>query len=170
MKSNTRPNGESLARAHGGARLPRFPHKSPLADACALICSATLAIAVSGFSAHSAEANWPQWRGPLANGVAPGGSPPVTWSETNNVKWKVRLPGSGTSTPIVWGNQVFVRPRYRRARRLKLPQAIRARRFRLSRWRDYPRRLPIPLGIGVGRRAWRRRRFWRTRGEADRVS
>src|SRR5436190_12875009 len=44
---------------------------------------------------------WPQWRGPLAN-------PPVEWSETKNVKWKVKLPGFGTSTPIIWGDRVFV--------------------------------------------------------------
>jgi outer membrane protein assembly factor BamB len=52
--------------------------------------------------------NWPQWRGPLANGVAPHGNPPVEWSETRNVQWKVALPGRGTSTPIIWENQVFI--------------------------------------------------------------
>jgi outer membrane protein assembly factor BamB len=55
-----------------------------------------------------ASDHWPQWRGPLANGVAPQANPPVTWSETENIKWKVRLPGSGTATPIIWENQVFV--------------------------------------------------------------
>jgi outer membrane protein assembly factor BamB len=54
------------------------------------------------------QAFWPQWRGPLANGVAPLGDPPTQWSETNNLKWKVRIPGFGTSTPIIWGNQVFI--------------------------------------------------------------
>lgn len=54
------------------------------------------------------EQNWPSWRGPLANGVAPQGNPPVSWSETNNVKWKVKIPGRGSATPIVWNNQVFV--------------------------------------------------------------
>jgi outer membrane protein assembly factor BamB len=52
--------------------------------------------------------NWPQWRGPLANGVAPQADPPLEWSETKNVKWKVKLPGQGTSTPIVWGDRVFI--------------------------------------------------------------
>jgi outer membrane protein assembly factor BamB len=56
----------------------------------------------------SAKANWPQWRGPLANGVAPEAKPPVSWSETNNVKWKQKLPGAGISTPIIWGNQIFI--------------------------------------------------------------
>ena len=52
--------------------------------------------------------NWPQWRGPLANGTAPKGDPPVTWDASTNVKWKAELPGRGSATPIVWGDQVFV--------------------------------------------------------------
>lgn len=52
--------------------------------------------------------NWPQWRGPQATGVAPDGHPPVSWSENENIKWKVKLPGSGAGTPIVWGGQVFI--------------------------------------------------------------
>ena len=50
---------------------------------------------------------WPTWRGPDATGVAPKGNPPATWSETENVKWKVKLPGQGSSSPIVWGDRVF---------------------------------------------------------------
>jgi outer membrane protein assembly factor BamB len=53
-------------------------------------------------------ANWHQWRGPEATGVAPAGDPPVEWSETKNVKWKFAIPGHGKSTPIVWGNRVFL--------------------------------------------------------------
>ena len=52
--------------------------------------------------------NWPQWRGPLATGAAPRGEPPVRWDAKTNVKWKAALPGEGSSTPIVWGDQVFV--------------------------------------------------------------
>ena len=55
-----------------------------------------------------ARRNWPQWRGPLANGVTPEADPPLEWSETKNVKWKVKIPGEGSSTPVVWGNQIFV--------------------------------------------------------------
>jgi outer membrane protein assembly factor BamB len=51
---------------------------------------------------------WPQWRGPLANGVAPFANPPIHWSETQNVRWKVELPGKGHSSPIVFGELVFV--------------------------------------------------------------
>ena len=44
--------------------------------------------------------NWPNWRGPTLNGVAPQGTYPVNWSATKNVAWKIKLPGKGTSTPV----------------------------------------------------------------------
>jgi outer membrane protein assembly factor BamB len=57
---------------------------------------------------NPALANWPHWRGPLANGTAPLANPPVKWDATTNIRWKVDLPGPGNATPIVWGDQVFV--------------------------------------------------------------
>ncbi len=51
---------------------------------------------------------WPQWRGPLATGVAPNANPPLEWSEEKNIRWKTQLPGSGISTPIVWDNHIFI--------------------------------------------------------------
>jgi outer membrane protein assembly factor BamB len=51
---------------------------------------------------------WPQWRGPDATGVAPHGDPPVEWSESKNLRWKLPIPGAGSSSPIVWGDRVFV--------------------------------------------------------------
>jgi outer membrane protein assembly factor BamB len=52
--------------------------------------------------------NWHQWRGPNANGLAPKGDPPLHWDETTNIKWKVKIPGMGSATPIVWKDRVFV--------------------------------------------------------------
>jgi outer membrane protein assembly factor BamB len=52
--------------------------------------------------------HWHQWRGPQGDGVAPRAEPPVEWSESKNLKWKVALPGSGSGTPIVWGDRLFV--------------------------------------------------------------
>ena len=52
--------------------------------------------------------NWPHWRGPLANGSSPRADPPVKWGVTTNIKWKAELPGRGSATPIIWGDQVFV--------------------------------------------------------------
>lgn len=59
------------------------------------------------FSAARSD-NWHQWRGPDATGVAPLGDPPIEWDQTQNVKWKVEIPGHGKSTPIVWGNRIFL--------------------------------------------------------------
>jgi outer membrane protein assembly factor BamB len=51
---------------------------------------------------------WPQWRGPLATGVAPHADPPLNWSEQKNIRWKILLPGKGHSTPVIFGDQVFL--------------------------------------------------------------
>jgi outer membrane protein assembly factor BamB len=51
---------------------------------------------------------WPQWRGPLRSGVAPEADPPLEWGEGKNVRWKQALPGRGHSSPIVWGDRVFL--------------------------------------------------------------
>jgi len=55
-----------------------------------------------------AAVNWPQWRGPSGTGAAPSGNPPVEWSEKNNVRWKIALPGTGYSTPAIWGDTIYV--------------------------------------------------------------
>ncbi len=57
---------------------------------------------------EDARDNWPHWRGPEANGVAPRAQPPLKWDEKTHVKWKAPLPGKGSATPIVWGDRVFV--------------------------------------------------------------
>jgi len=54
------------------------------------------------------RAGWPQWRGPLFNGVSPDGNPPVHWSERENIRFKVPIDGDGLATPIVWGDRLFV--------------------------------------------------------------
>jgi len=65
-------------------------------------------VAHAGDSSPEAKQFWPQWRGPLASGVAPLADPPASWSETEHVKWKVQIPGSGDATPIVWADRVFL--------------------------------------------------------------
>ena len=52
--------------------------------------------------------DWPQWRGPLGNGVALNSDPPDTWSETENIRWKIKIPGNAFGTPVIWGRHVFV--------------------------------------------------------------
>ncbi len=55
-----------------------------------------------------AQDYWPQWRGPLGTGVAPNARPPIEWSETKHIRWKTALPGKGHSTPIIWGDRIFL--------------------------------------------------------------
>jgi outer membrane protein assembly factor BamB len=57
--------------------------------------------------AAGGTADWPYWRGPAADGMAVGDAP-LTWSDTENVAWKTEIPGLGNSSPIVWGDQIFV--------------------------------------------------------------
>jgi len=52
--------------------------------------------------------DWSHWRGPLGNGVAPEASPPVEFGATKNVRWKVEIPGRGSSSPVIHGENVFV--------------------------------------------------------------
>ncbi len=52
--------------------------------------------------------NWHNWRGPNFDGSSPNGDPPIEWSETKNIKWKVEIPGEGASTPIIWGDRIVV--------------------------------------------------------------
>ena len=51
---------------------------------------------------------WPQWRGPLSTGASPSADPPTEWSETENIRWKVELPGHGSASPIVWDDHIFI--------------------------------------------------------------
>lgn len=69
----------------------------------------------------SAEEEWPQWRGPLGTGVAPAANPPVAWSETSNIKWKVKIPGSGAATPIIWEKKVFIQTAVPTGKKVEAP-------------------------------------------------
>jgi len=56
-----------------------------------------------------AAPEWPTFRGPAGDGVAPAGAePPVDWSESRNIDWKIPLPGRGRSSPVVFGDRLFV--------------------------------------------------------------
>jgi outer membrane protein assembly factor BamB len=55
-----------------------------------------------------AAENWPQWRGPRLNGVSAETNLPVRWSKTENIAWRLPLPAWSGSTPIVWGDRVFL--------------------------------------------------------------
>ena len=64
-------------------------------------------IALACARVASAE-NWPSWRGPTGNGISTETDLPIEWSRQNNVRWRAELPEPGNSTPIVWGDRVFI--------------------------------------------------------------
>ncbi len=68
-----------------------------------------------------ADQNWPQWRGPWNSGVAPTANPPVVWSETNHIKWKGKIPGSGLATPVVWGDRLFIQTAIPTGKKVNVP-------------------------------------------------
>jgi outer membrane protein assembly factor BamB len=84
----------------------RLPRTCLLTATLSLVTAAAIAIGPD----DTADKNWPQWRGPRGTGVAPLADPPVTWNaaDGSNVRWKTPLAGRGHSTPIVWGERIFL--------------------------------------------------------------
>ena len=81
----------------------KLPYRMIMSYRISLICSALLllpSIALAG--------NWSHWRGPSGNGSSSDAKPPVEWSATKNVKWKVLIPGRGSGSPVIWEDKVFV--------------------------------------------------------------
>jgi outer membrane protein assembly factor BamB len=71
--------------------------------------AAFFAVALSfGASVCRAETNWPQFRGPTGQGISDATGLPVKWSEDQNVMWKTAIHGKAWSSPVVWGEQVWV--------------------------------------------------------------
>jgi outer membrane protein assembly factor BamB len=64
--------------------------------------------ALLGCAGLALAENWPAWRGPRGDGSSTDKNPPLRWSRTVNVRWKVRLPDAGNSSPVVWGDRVFL--------------------------------------------------------------
>ncbi|MBA4063695.1 MAG: hypothetical protein C0501_08280 [Isosphaera sp.] len=89
--------------------------RAPFGLALLLACGAATAADLDA----DTLANWHHWRGPLADGSAPKADPPVKWDATTNVRWKAAIPGKGSSTPVVWGDRVFVLTAVKTDRRAK---------------------------------------------------
>jgi outer membrane protein assembly factor BamB len=84
-------------------------HVSPLQPFA--LCAFGLAslMASPGSAADPASGDrWPAWRGADGQGVADGAPIPLEWSATKNVVWKNALPGRGLSSPVVWGDRIFL--------------------------------------------------------------
>jgi outer membrane protein assembly factor BamB len=73
-----------------------------------LALAALLVWTVSLHASVGDPKNWAQWRGPDMTGVSRTAKPPIEWSETKNIKWKVEIPGRGSSSPIVFGDRVYL--------------------------------------------------------------
>jgi len=68
-----------------------------------------LAVVGMALMASAARAdNWPQWRGPTHDGISTEKGIATEWDEKKNVLWKVKMPGMGSSTPVVWDKHIFV--------------------------------------------------------------
>jgi outer membrane protein assembly factor BamB len=67
----------------------------------------TVVLVCGGVAAPSAD-DWPQWRGPSLNGTSGEKNLPLRWSSTQNITWKLALPAWSGSTPIVWGDRIFL--------------------------------------------------------------
>lgn len=77
--------------------------------ALTLVVGLSMALAgVSVFSEKAAAGNWPQWRGPDGSGISTEKNLPSVWTPTTNIKWKTPIDGRAHSSPIVWGNRVFL--------------------------------------------------------------
>jgi outer membrane protein assembly factor BamB len=75
----------------------------------ALVFIVEISLLVVGLLAEKASAaNWPQWRGPGGSGISNEKNLPTEWSPTKNIKWKTAIDGRSHSSPIVWGNKVFL--------------------------------------------------------------
>jgi outer membrane protein assembly factor BamB len=65
-------------------------------------------LVISSLTTIGSAANWPQWRGPDGSGVSDEKNLPGEWSPAKNIKWKTAIAGRGHSSPIVWGNKIFL--------------------------------------------------------------
>ena len=65
-------------------------------------------ILLAAHQSSLAQVNWPQFRGPLENGFANATKLPSSWSESENVFWKTAIHDRGWSSPVIWGDQVWM--------------------------------------------------------------
>ena len=73
-----------------------------------LFLVATTALLSVPTTRGSNNANWPDWRGPTGDGRSEATGLPLNWSETQNIVWKTAIHDLGYSTPVVWGDQVWL--------------------------------------------------------------
>jgi len=72
-----------------------------------ILTALTTVVLFNGAASSADPAHWPQWRGPFFNGVARTAAP-VEFGDTKNIKWKIQIPGRGFSTPVIWGDRIYL--------------------------------------------------------------
>lgn len=85
---------------------PSLSH--PIRFVARIVATTIVAIAWSPFAASAADLPWPNWRGPTATGVSSTAQPPIEWSESKNIAWKVATPGYGHGSPVIAGGKVYL--------------------------------------------------------------
>jgi outer membrane protein assembly factor BamB len=118
-----------------------------------------LSWACAAQSLEETRSNWHHWRGPEANGVSRTAQPPVHWGEGMNVRWKVPLEGNGSSTPIVWGQKLFLLTAIDTGKidpRLPRPEDQPKRVFGITHPNTVYDFVVVCLDRATGREIWRR--------------
>lgn len=102
------------------------------------------AVSYAPFAARGSD--WPRWRGPNADSVADGKDLPTRWSQTENVRWSVTLPGWGTSSPVVYKDRLFVTSQVEKDGKKSLLTLCFDRETGKELWRH-------DFGLGINQRA-----------------
>lgn len=98
--------------------------RSPRQTAIAIVCTCACAAGLRAEGPRTdADAYWPRWRGPAATGVTTHANPPLEWSRSKNLRWKVEIPGLGHASPIVWGDCVYVQTAIKTSQEVKPKQS-----------------------------------------------
>jgi len=97
--------GTAGGHVRKGALMSEGNHGASNGSALALLM---LLFCLSGMSSAETQEHWPQFRGPGSRGIASGTNLPVRWSATENIAWQTGVPGRGWSSPIAWGDRVFL--------------------------------------------------------------
>lgn len=79
-----------------------------MSRSAALTFLAVVSLSFGGFATEPGPNTWPGWRGPASAGSATSGAYASGWSDGKNILWKAPLPGKGCSTPVVWGESIFI--------------------------------------------------------------
>lgn len=98
-------------------------------DRVTLACGLALCLTVASGAGLSAQ-HWPQFRGPTGQGTSTETALPLSWSASENVHWQTELPGPGHSSPVVWGDRIYLTA-FRSERRLPLARFFTAPRGQL---------------------------------------